>query len=102
MQQFVLSGEWIHYSMFSRGFNILTTGSRAIPKRFSYQKGSAVTMELPTNWYEDKGLLGFSLCSLYVQLDAESWKVERLESRLLFFFFDRLESRLFSKSYKNL
>lgn len=50
-----------------KGINIFMPGSCGIPEWMKHQKmGSEVTIELPMNWHEDKNLLGFVLCSLYV------------------------------------
>ena len=59
-------------SFVSREFDIFISGSQRIPEWISCQMGCAVKTELPMNWYEQKGFLGFVLCSVYVPLDAAS------------------------------
>lgn len=55
-----------------KGISIVMPGSCGIPEWIKHQKmGSEVTIELPMNWHEDKNLLGFVLCSLYVPAKDE-------------------------------
>ncbi|XP_034676940.1 disease resistance protein RPV1-like [Vitis riparia] len=55
-----------------KGISIFMPGSCGIPEWIKHQKmGSEVTIELPMNWHEDKNLLGFVLCSLYVPAKDE-------------------------------
>ncbi|KAL6318238.1 hypothetical protein AAG906_035746 [Vitis piasezkii] len=60
-----------------KGINIFMPGSCGIPEWIKHQKmGSEVTIELPMNWHEDKNLLGFVLCSLYVPAKDELKEVK--------------------------
>ena len=61
-----------HFFYDGKGISIVMPGIGGIPEWIKYQKmGSGIKIELPMNWHEDKNLLGFVLCYLYVPVEVE-------------------------------